>query len=148
VNPGRLADLIVAVHVCYVAFVVVGLILILLGAWLRWAWVRNRWFRAAHLLAILIVAGEAVLDIPCPLTEWERQLREAAGEATSGETFVGRLLHGLIFYRLPTAVFTAAYVLFAAVTAATLWLVPPRYRSNPHGRHAGATPAPRKRHLS
>ena len=41
-----------------------------------WEWVRNWWFRVAHLVAILIVAAEAFLDIPCPLTEWEYRLRE------------------------------------------------------------------------
>src|SRR4029079_7904709 len=53
-----LADLIVAIHAAYVAFVVVGLLLILIGLACGWKWVRNWWFRVAHLVAILIVAAE------------------------------------------------------------------------------------------
>ena len=65
------ADAVVLVHFSYVAFVVVGLAAILLGLVCRWGWVRNFWFRSLHLLAILIVAAEAVCGITCPLTTWE-----------------------------------------------------------------------------
>ena len=51
-----LANLVVALHVGYVGFVVVGLLLIVLGLIFGWAWVRNPWFRGLHLLAITIVA--------------------------------------------------------------------------------------------
>jgi hypothetical protein len=37
-----LADVVVALHVAYVGFVVVGLLLILLGLPLRWSWGRPR----------------------------------------------------------------------------------------------------------
>lgn len=123
-----LADLLVAIHVAYVAFVVVGLLLILLGTWRGWTWVRNPIFRVVHLMAILIVAGEALLDIPCPLTVWEKQLRDAAGQPTTGESFIGRLLHRVIFYELPITVLTTCYVAFAALVAFSFWLVPPRWR--------------------
>src|SRR5262245_48484419 len=110
-----LADVVVAVHVAYVAFVVVGQLLILAGVARGWRWVRNPWFRLAHLAAILIVAAEALLDIDCPLTIWEHQLRVRGGQATAGGTFIGDLLHRLIFYDFPPWVFTTAYVAFAAV---------------------------------
>ena len=61
-----------------------GLLLILLGACLRWQWVRNRWFRVAHLLAIVIVAFEAINNIECPLTTWEYDLRRLAGQDVTG----------------------------------------------------------------
>ena len=48
-----LADLIVAIHAAYVAFVVVGLLLILLGVACGWQWVRNWWFRIAHRLGLI-----------------------------------------------------------------------------------------------
>jgi hypothetical protein len=50
-----LADLIVAIHVGYVSFVIFGELLILLGIVFRWSWIRNPWFRWIHLIAILIV---------------------------------------------------------------------------------------------
>src|SRR5262249_9859623 len=56
-----LADVVVALHVGYVACVVVGLALILLGRALAWGWVRNRWFRLAHLLLIVTVVIRAML---------------------------------------------------------------------------------------
>ena len=74
------ADAVVLVHFSYVAFVVVGLLAILLGLVCRWGWVRNVWFRLLHLLAILIVAAEAVCEITCPLTTWEQHLRTLAGD--------------------------------------------------------------------
>src|SRR5689334_646846 len=123
-----LADLIVAIHAAYVAFVVVGLLLILIGIAFGWGWVRNWCFRVAHLVAILIVAGESLLDIPCPLTEWEYRLRELGGQAAGGGTFIGDLLHNLIFYDFPPWVFTFAYVGFAVAVALTFVLAPPRPR--------------------
>src|SRR3954471_1604567 len=130
-----LADLVVAVHVGYVAFVVFGQILILVGIWRRWRWVRNRWFRTIHLLAILIVAGEALFNVTCPLTAWEAQLRERAGETVQQGTFVGHLLHKLIFYDAPDWLFNVSYVLFAALVALTFWLAPPNWK----GRSAPPT---------
>src|SRR5437867_3343512 len=128
-SPGILADVLVAVHVAYVSFVAVGLVLIWLGAWHGWRWVRNPVFRIAHLLAIAIVAGEAVLGIACPLTVWEEALRRSAGQSISGDSFVGRLLHGLIFYELTPATFTVIYVMFAGLVGASLWWIPVRTRS-------------------
>lgn len=125
---GFLADLVVAFHVAYVSFVVGGQLAIMLGIALRWQWIRNFWFRLAHLLAITLVATEAIADVPCPLTVWERDLRLLAGQEASGETFIGRLLHALIFYDFPTWVFTATYISFALIVLGTFVLAPPRWR--------------------
>ncbi len=123
-----LADLVVAVHSAYVAFVLVGQVLILAGLWRGWRWVRNWWFRGLHLAAILVVALEAVFDVACPLTVWEQRLRELAGQEASRGTFVGDLLHNLIFVDAPPWAFTAGYVAFAALVLATFVLAPPRRR--------------------
>lgn len=53
------ADLVVAVHVAYVTFVIVGLVAVVVGWWCDWQWTRNLTFRLSHLLSITIVAGEA-----------------------------------------------------------------------------------------
>lgn len=123
-----LADVVVALHAVYVGFVVGGLVAILLGAVLRWRWVRNRWFRLTHMLAIIIVAGEALANVACPLTVWENELRRRAGQDVSEAGFLGRCLHNLIFFDLPAWVFTAGYFGFALFVLATLLLVPPRWR--------------------
>jgi hypothetical protein len=124
----HLADLIVAVHAAFVAFVVLGELAILLGLAFRWSWVRNRWFRGMHLAAILIVATEAIFGIACPLTVWEDGLRRTAGQDVAAGTFIGRWLDYVLFWPLPEWAFTTIYIAFALLVLATLPLVPPRWR--------------------
>jgi hypothetical protein len=119
------ADVLVAVHLCLVAFIVGGLVLVWIGAPLNWRWIRNPWFRYLHLAAIAFVALEAVLGVACPLTVWEDMLRGSARP----ESFVARWVHRLLFYRAPEWVFTAAYVLWTLATLATLRVVPPRRKA-------------------
>jgi hypothetical protein len=117
-----LADLVLLIHFALAAFIVLGLPLVWLGAWLDWKWTRNRAFRYAHAAAILIVAAEALAGSVCPLTAWEDALRVSA----EGRSFVGRWLARLLYYDFPEWVFTLAYALYAAATLATLRLVAPR----------------------
>lgn len=119
-----LADVVLVAHFAFVTFVVGGLALIWLGAALGWPWVRGFGFRASHLAAILFVAAEALLGVMCPLTEWEDALRGRESEAG----FIARWVHRVMFYTAPEWVFTLIYVSFAAIVAATYWLVPPRRR--------------------
>ena len=123
-----LADLIVVVHLAYVAFVALGQAAIGAGGAFRWGWVRNAPFRIAHLAAILIVAGESLLGVVCPLTTWENRLRELAGETAAERSFVARLVHAVMFYDWSESTFTILYVAFAVAVALSLWLVPPRWR--------------------
>jgi Protein of Unknown function (DUF2784) len=116
-----IADAIVVVHFGIVLFIVGGLIAVWVGASLDWKWVRNRWFRYVHLAAIAYVAAEAVIGVACPLTVWEALARGGA----PAESFVGRWVRYLLFYRAPEWVFTVAYVAWALATLATWWLVPP-----------------------
>lgn len=115
------ADALLVVHFAIVVFIAGGLILTWIGAALHWAWVRNRWFRYLHLGAIAFVALEALVGMTCPLTEWEDALRGGARP----ESFVGRWVQQLLYYRAPEWVFTALYLAWAAATLLTLRLVPP-----------------------
>jgi hypothetical protein len=134
-----LADLIVAVHLAYVAFVVVGLGLILLGLLFRWSWVRNPWFRGLHLLAIAIVAAETIFHINCPLTDWEDTLRATAGQTIEEGTFIGRLCHGLFRIDLPYDhwAFQVSYIGFGVLVLATFFLAPPRFRRRSAAAESG-----------
>lgn len=123
------ADAVVALHLAYVSFIVIGQVAILLGSALKWRCVGNPWFRLGHLTAIAVVALEAVGGIACPLTVWEDHLRRLGGQEVVGDTFVGRLLHRILFYDFPPWVFTAGYVTFALLVVATLWWSPPRWPS-------------------
>lgn len=125
---GFLADLIIAIHVAYVGYVLVGQAIILVGAALRWRWVRNPWFRLTHLAAILIVAFEAIWGITCPLTTWENQLRAAGGGEVAQGTFIGRFLDSVLFYDVAPSILNWAYIGFALLVLGTLILVPPRRR--------------------
>jgi len=125
-----LADLILATHALFVAFVVLGLVAILLGKYRRWGWVRNLWFRLTHLVAIGIVMAESWLGLVCPLTEWENRSREAAGgEAYSG-SFIQHWLHEILFYDFAPWVFTVAYAAFGILVLVAWLLVPPEYPRN------------------
>ena len=129
INPhGMAADLVLAVHFSYVAFVVVGLVLVWIGYFRDWAFVRNLWFRGAHLLAMAIVVLESVFGIECPLTTWEHAFRRGAGEGGAYEqSFMEHWLHRLMFFELPPSTFTFIYVaFFLAVVASFVW-VPPRW---------------------
>jgi hypothetical protein len=119
-----LADIVLIIHLFFVLFVVGGLPLIWIGAWMSAGFARNPRFRLAHLAAILFVAGESLLGMVCPLTWIEDALRGTRTE--SG--FIQRWLHRILFYDFPEGVFTTIYVLFALMVAATYKLVPPHPR--------------------
>lgn len=120
------ADLILFVHVLFVAFVVLGLLLILLGRLRGWPWVRNPWFRAAHLAGIGIVVLQSWFGVICPLTTWEMALREKAGAATYAGGFIAHWLESLLFFQAPGWVFALGYTLFGALVAASWFWVRPR----------------------
>lgn len=117
-----LADALLVVHFLIAAFIVGGLPLVWLGAARRWRWVRIPWFRYLHLGAIAFVALEALLGIACPLTVWEDLLRGGLRP----QSFVGRWVYAALYYRAPEWLFTVAYLLWAAATLATFYLIPPR----------------------
>lgn len=119
-----LVNAVVVAHFLIVLFNVAGLPLIYLGAALRWTWVRSRPLRVLHLGAILFIAAESLIGISCPLTVWEEALR---GQQ-SARGFIERWIDQLIFYDAPPWVFTAAYVVFAALVLVTWVTVPPARR--------------------
>ena len=137
---GFLADLIVGVHVAYVGYVVVGLLLIVAGWIMGWKWVRNFWFRMSHLLMMLAVVYEQIMNITCPLSTWERYFRDLAGQPASGETFMGRLLHSILFYNAPDWVFALGYYTFGALIVATFLFCRPRWPFGKKNEHGLPTP--------
>lgn len=121
-----LADLVLAMHVAFILFVVGGQILIMAG-WARgWSWPRYRWFRRLHLLAIGFVMLEAWFGVVCPLTLLENIFRDAAGIAVYENGFVRHWTHRLVFYRAPGWVFTLIYTVFAGLVLLTWFAYPPR----------------------
>lgn len=122
-----LADLIVAVHVGYVFTIIFGMLFIVIGWIFRWQASRNVIFRTIHLAMITIVVIEALIGMTCPLTDWEYQLRRAAGESVEGGSFVGRMLHNLIFVDFSQETLTVCYCLFGALVLASWVFHRPRF---------------------
>ena len=125
---GIAADLMVAIHVAYVAYVVLGQLAIVIAAPFKRQWARNPWFRFSHLIAIGVVAYEAIYSLRCPLTVWEEQLRGLAGQSFNGsETFMGRVLHDLMFIEnQPESFFTTLYIAMFIIVVQGLVMYPPR----------------------
>ena len=120
------ADVILLVHVLFVAFVIGSLVAILLGRMLGWEWVRNPWFRLVHLASIGIVVVQAWFGMICPLTIWENSFRAKAGDETYTGSFVAHWLETLLYYDAPAWVFAVAYSLFGAGVVASWFWVRPR----------------------
>src|SRR6476659_9258263 len=110
-----LAEVVVAVHVGYVLAVVLGMVLVLVGRAAGWEWVGNRWFRLIHLGMIAVVVVRAFIWANCPLTVWESDLRELAGQEDFEGSPVGWFLHALIHPELPGWVFPVVYALFGGL---------------------------------
>jgi hypothetical protein len=123
-----LADFVVIFHFSYIAFVVFGMLAILVGLGRGWGWVRNPWFRVAHLVAIVIVAAQALSGVICPLTMLENALRLRAGQASYPGAFIGYWAHRLTFYEAPTWAFALCYTLFGLAVLGTFALAPPRWQ--------------------
>ena len=123
-----LADLIVAVHLGIVLYVILFQLAVIVGILRGWAWLERPWLRCSHLLVMAFVAIQASLGRLCPLTIWEYELRAAAGAAPREGSFVGRLLHDLLYVEASPATLTAYYVGFLFVVVLTLLAVPPRRR--------------------
>jgi len=115
-------------HVAVILFNLFGLIAVPLGAWRNWGFVRDFWWRLLHLLALGIVALQAIFGRACFLTLWQSDLIQSAGGPVSREPMIQRWVSELIYWPLPIWAFAVLYVA-VWVYALLLWrLVPPRRR--------------------
>ncbi len=122
------ADAVVLLHAGYIAFVVFGLVAIVIGLALKKRWARNIWLRGIHVAMIGIVVLQSWLGVVCPLTTLEKSLRRRAGDANIYQTdFIEHWMHQLIFFDLPPWAFITAYSLFGLAVLATFVFFPPRW---------------------
>jgi hypothetical protein len=127
VSSHSLATAVLAVHFGIIVFNVGGLVLVPLGAWLKWAWVRRFWLRVLHVLSLAIVAGQALLGRACFLTIWQAALQSRA----SGEPppLIAGWINRLIYWPLPPWSFLAMYVaVFGYTLLLWRWVPPVRRR--------------------
>ena len=122
------ADAILLLHVLFVAFVVIGMVLIFIGKVRVWSWVRNPWFRLTHLAAITVVVAQSWLGLICPLTTIEMALRSRAGDALYSGSFIAHWLETILYYQLQPWVFVVCYMAFGAVVVVSwFWIRPRRF---------------------
>ncbi|MGL1894269.1 MAG: DUF2784 domain-containing protein [Spirochaetaceae bacterium] len=121
------ADLILIIHLLYVAFAIGGELIILIGAIFKWHFIYILSFRIIHLISVIFVAIEASLGIICPLTSLEYNFRILSGQnVESNMTLIARLVRKVIFYDFPSFVFTITYILFGLVVICTIIFIPPK----------------------
>ena len=120
------ADLLLFTHALFVAFVILGLLLITAGRLLSWSWVRNPWFRLVHLIAIGVVVLQSWLGVICPLTIWEMALREKAGDTAYAGAFIAHWFETIFYYRAPAWVFVLCYTVFGLLVLVSWFWVRPR----------------------
>lgn len=101
-----LADFVLLAHFAITVFLVVGMLLIPLGAYWHWSWVRARRMRQIHAGLVALIAIEAVFNITCPLTVLEALLRHAAAP----ESFWADQLSKILYWDLPLEFFTILYI--------------------------------------
>lgn len=129
------ADTILAIHVGFVIFVIFGLLLVFIGYALSWRWVRNPVFRVIHLLAVLFVVLQSWLSMICPLTTWEMQLRQNAGDTIYTGSFLSHWLQELLYYQAPAWVFVICYTLFGLlVILSWVWVRPRPFVKSTKGK--------------
>jgi hypothetical protein len=124
-NSAPFAETVLAAHLVVIAFNLLGLAVIPLGAALGWRWVRVRWWRVLHIASWAVVALQATLGRACFLTLWQDRL-SGAGEPTP---LIERWVNSLIYWPLPIWVFSAIYLALFAATLAFWWRVPVRRRA-------------------
>jgi len=120
-----LANLVLALHLSVVLFVVGGLLLVVAGNLRGWRWVNALWFRLAHLAAIGFVVVQSWLGQICPLTTLELWLRARAGASTYGGGFIEHWMQRLLYHDAPEWVFVLVYSLFGFLVLASWFWRPP-----------------------
>ncbi|GAB4343741.1 MAG: hypothetical protein Kow0089_19720 [Desulfobulbaceae bacterium] len=131
-----LADLVLVLHMLVVIFIVGGQVLVLVGAALRWQWIRNFRFRFLHLAVISFVVLLSWLEMFCPLTTLEMNLRARGGEAVYPVSFVAHWLQRLLYYDVPIRVLSLCYTLFG-LTVVLAWILVPPYSQKKQGSGRG-----------
>ena len=100
-----LADLVIVVHLGYLAFVAVGGVL-------AWRW--RRLIRP-HLIALTVAFASVAVGFDCPLTNIEKSLRRLAGDRPYAGGFIDHYIVGTLY---PRGLDRLAQVVVAVVVVA------------------------------
>ncbi len=119
-----LSDVVVVIHFLYALTIIVGLVLIYAGKFLKWRFVRNPVFRLIHLTMIMIVAFESIFHIECPLTYIEYKLLSLAKIHHQNTPFIAGFINKILFWDLPNEFFDILYIGIAVVILLSFVIVP------------------------
>ena len=125
-----LANAVLLLHVSFVVFVVVALLLVVVGRYFQWRWIRNWWFRVVHLCCIAFVVVQSWLGLICPLTTLEMWLRGRAGGGQYDGRFIQYWLERLLYYEAAEWVFVVVYSGFGLLVIFSWIFIPPQRVSN------------------
>ncbi|MFN2518083.1 MAG: DUF2784 domain-containing protein [Jatrophihabitantaceae bacterium] len=84
---GSLAQSVLALHYCYLGYLVSG-------GYLAWRWPKSI---VAHILAAVWAVLIVVTKVPCPLTALQNNLRERADQRPLGASFIDTYVRGTLF---------------------------------------------------
>jgi Protein of Unknown function (DUF2784) len=76
----------------------------------------------------VLVCIQWLAGIQCPLTILENHLRAAGGGIVYPHDFLGYWADRLVFYDLPSWIFSVAYIGFALAVAGVFIIAPPQWR--------------------
>jgi hypothetical protein len=116
---GLLADLVVIVHLSFIAFVA-------LGGFLAWRWPRMVWLHVTAVSYALIIV---TVNFTCPLTPLEKHLRHLAGQRGYTGGFIDHYLTGVLY---PARLIWLARAVVAALIIASYAGLLVRHRQSAH----------------
>ena len=123
-----IADIVLVIHFAFIAFLVGGQALMMIGYHRNLRWVTSRLIRGIHIACTLYVVVQTWAGQWCPLTLLENRFRQSAGQQTYSNSFIQDWMERLIYYDLPHWVFTVSYTVFGALVIA-YWLLLERTRA-------------------
>lgn len=124
----HLAQLVLALHLAAAIFVILGMIVIPIGAWRHWPLVSSFWWRAAHLGTISIIALQKVLGQTCFLSVWEFNLLAKAQQGYVTVPPLHAVAINIMHWNMPLWFFTVLYVVLCLYVVWLWHRVPVRGR--------------------
>jgi hypothetical protein len=121
-----IAQAILAVHMLAALFIIAGVILIPAGMTRHWAFIDIIWWRAVHVGALGIVAGQRLLGQTCFLSVWEEHFRNIARHGPYAMPLVHAIGYKLVHWPLPFPFTTMLYTGALLYVLVLWWIRPPR----------------------
>lgn len=122
----HLAQIVLAVHMAFALFLILGMVVIPIGALRHWPFVFEFGWRLAHLAVAFAIALQKVLGQTCFLSIWEFNLLERANLAHAHIPLVHMWAINIMHWNMPLWFFTVLYI---GILLYIVWLwrvVPPR----------------------